>query len=248
MPRKKKAPPEAPKTLIEVMILQARDGSIHRRMRGAPTLKRHASPTFLGKLINDVTHEAFRAELNRYREGRPEHQNGNRMREEFNQLMHWAKRKGYRTAPYRCFGSPIRKSMAEVMLTQPQVEAFLLETDKTYHADFTVRIAMRALVLLGLRLAEVVKFSLDRVDPEQWVYHQVDLFGHFRIIPISGPMRVLIRHALRQREGLDSFQGVWIDQIRLQRTVRVLGEQVGIPGLMPSMLTRTAIRGRILSE
>ncbi len=248
MPRKKKAPPEAPKTLIEVMILQARDGSIHRRMRGAPTLKRHASPTFLGKLINDITHEEFRAELDRYREGRPEHQNGNRLREEFNQLMHWAKRKGHRTAPYSCFGSPIRKSMAEVILTQSQVEAFLLETDKTYHADFTVRIAMRALVLLGLRLAEVVKFSLDRVDPEHWEYHQNDQFGHFRIIPINGPMRVLVRHALRQREGLDTFQGVWIDQIRLQRTVRVLGEQAGIPGLMPSMLTRTAIRGRILSE
>ena len=213
------------------------------RTKGLPFLKKHASPAFLAKNIDEVTHEAFQEELDRYRLGRPTHHNGNRLQEEFNSLMHFAVKNRYRTKPYKTFGSVRRDSQADLVLSGDEVEVFLLAVDRNFRDDFMLRLAVRAMVLLGLGLSEASNFDLNKVNVNQWRYVHADAEGRLRYIPIPRPMRPLLNHAIEQVKSLSTDPKPWFHTIDLQKLIRSIGVQCGLPGLMPAVLTRTAIYG-----
>ena len=213
-----------------------------RRTKGVPFLKKHASPAFLAKDINEMTHQVFQEELDRYCLGRPVHQNGNRLKAEFNSLMHFAVCHGYRTTPYKTLGSVQRVSQADMVLSAEEVDIFILAVDRKFRDDLTVRIAVRAMVLLGLSLSEASNFDLKQIDFKRWRYVQAGK-GSLRDIPIPSHMRPLLNHLADQSNLLRAASTPWFRKADLQNLVRSFGVPCGLPGLMPAMLTRTAIRG-----
>jgi len=213
------------------------------RDKGVPLLKKHLNHHFLGQDINAVTHDDFQAQMDRYLDGRPESQNGNRIKEEFNSLMSFAVRHKFRTTPYLALGRAIRVSQARSVLSSKELECILLETDKTFRSDLKVRIAIRALALLGLNPAEASAFALAKVDPQTWKYIHADGIGRLRQIPIPGPMRPLLRHAMEHFDKNLTGESVWINIFRLNRIVKEIGLQCELPELKSSMLTRTRLKG-----
>jgi integrase len=213
------------------------------RTKGVPFLKKHASPAFLAKDINEVTHQAFQEELDRYCLGRPAQHNGNRLKENFNSLMKFAVMNGYRTKPYHSFGCVRGVSQTNQVLSSEEVERFLFEIDRSFREDFMVRIAARALVLLGLHLSEASSFDLNKIDFDRWRYIQADARGRLRYIPIPSPMRPLLIHMAGQTNPHPTESKPWFHTIDLQQLVRSVGSQCGLPGLSTAVLTRTAIYG-----
>ncbi len=230
-------------SVLEIIQKHLTEWEGNRRTKGVPSLRKYASPVFLAKDINEVTHQSFQDELDHYRLGRSTHHNGNRLKEEFNSLMHFAVRNGYRTKPYKTFGSVRRDSQAEKVLSAEEVEVFLLAVDRSFRDDFRVRIAVRAMLLLGLGLSEASNFDLNKIRLDRWQYVHADTEGRLRYIPIPRPMRPLLIHENEKTKALPTYLKPWFHKIDLQQLVRSIGVQCGLPGLMPATLTRTAIYG-----
>ena len=230
-------------TILEVAQKHAIEWEGICRYKGVPFLKKHASPSFLAKDINDVTHKDFQGEMDRYRLGRSAHHNGNRLQEEFNSLMKFAVKHGYRTTPYQSFGHVRRVSQAHMVLSEEERDLLLLEVDRTFREDLKIRIAVRAMALLGLSVAEAAQFDLRKIDKERWKYIQSDAGGRMRYIPIPSPMRPLLKHLEDRSEQTPDASKPWFDLRALQLLVRRIGTLCGLPELMPAILTRTAING-----
>jgi hypothetical protein len=56
-------------------------------------------------------------------------------------------------------------------------------------------------------------------------------------------MRPLLNHAIEQIKTLPTDPKPWFNTIDLQKLIRSVGVRCGLPGLMPAVLTRTAIYG-----
>lgn len=215
------------------------------RHRGFTMLKAHAGPAFLGKSLESLSHDNFQVVLDHYRTQNPAHNTGKRLIAEFNAILAWAVASGHRDTPFTPYRLPPGRSLTSKTLSPDQVNSLLLFLDQNYRLDFIVRIAVRALVYLGLGVTETAYFTLDHVNINTWEYVQQDTQGRHRFIPIPSSMRPLLRHARGLPELINRGIGkdIWIDQTTLRVLVRDLGERCGIHGLTPDQLRWTAIYG-----
>jgi len=234
-------------SLVEVILLQSKNDSIHPRHRGAPLTKKFGTPALLGKAVNDISHEDFQSVLSRYVADRPNRRSGWRFVEELNALMRWAVRAGCRTAPWVPYTYPKKEAVEGDLLEPADVEQVLQAVDTLYPNDLRVQIAIRALVLLGLGVQESTEFSFDRVDFPRHEYHQTDQRARYRIIPISPAMQALISKAWQQKveaSGRGAQPDLWITGWELSAVVQRLRDYCGFERLMPSTLVRTALGGK----
>ena len=234
-------------SLVEVILLQSKDGSIHPRHRGAPLTKRFGTPAILGKAVNEISHEDFQLVLNQYVADRPNRRSGWKFVEEFNALMRWAVCSGCRTTPWAPFTRPWKESLEGDLLEPAQVEQVLNAVDTLYPGHLQVQIAIRALALLGLGVQETTEFSFERVDFARHEYHQTDQRARYRIIPIPPGMRALISEAWHQK--VEAGDGrvqpdPWTTKQELSAVVKRLRDYCGFKRLVPSTLIRTALGGK----
>lgn len=237
---------ERPLSIIEVAILQARDATVTERYRGAPILKTYAPPAFLQKLITEVTHDDFRPVLANYLVGRPVKDTGYRLVSDFNALMLWAIRHGYRAGPHIPFPlPPIQAELLELLSTQ-EMGAVIEASDKLFGSDISTAISVRAMAWLGLGVTDTSAFSLDKVDFKRWEYVHDDPQGRLRIIPIPHVMRSLLAKAhhhrpVAERRSDNTFHALSDQTLRNQ--VKRIGEDIGLPNLLPVQLVRTCLHG-----
>lgn len=237
---------QQPLSIIEVAILQATDVTVAERYRGAPILKTYAPASFLRKPITEVGHDDFRPILTSYLVGRPERDTGYRLVSDFNALMLWATKKGHRSGPHSPFPLPgIQSELLELLSTQ-EMRAVIEASDRLFDSDLSTSISIRAMAMLGLGVSDTSAFTLDKVDFRRWDYAHEDGQGRLRIIPIPLGMRALLAKAhhhrpAEERRSSNTFCA-FSDQT-LRNLVKRIGEQIGLPSLVPIQIIRTCLHG-----
>lgn len=232
--------------LIEVMMMQANDGGIHVRHRGAPFLKKYAPPVILGKAIEDVSHEDIERVLDRFTDESPTERNGSRLVLDINCLMKWAMIHGLRIKPWEPVKRPVSVLTFPVLLSRQDTDKLIEAVDTIHVNDLKLRIAVRALALLGLGVKETTQFSIAQVDFTRKEYHQSDYRGRYRIIPIPSSMLDLLeieKQNIEIAESGKASSNTWILYTDLKANVQSLGDHCGMENLLPSTLQRTAIQG-----
>jgi len=232
-------------TISEVIHLYGLEGPRDVHHGGARLLRKNASPRFLGAGIEFVGHEEFQIELSAYlMNGSHRRATGARFVTDFNRLMKWAVEQGYRKTTFISFPVPEAARTLPGPLTNSQVEDLLTALDASRKADLEWRIAIRALVILGLEIQEATNFSFAKAREMRGFYLHADQKGRLRRIPIPPDMQVLIARAQHQTEpGSTPPSEIRLSKKELLKEIRVLGNRIGVPGLTAQTLQQTAIFG-----
>lgn len=233
-------------TVIEVAQLQAGDLKERSLFRGAPSVRAHGGPKLLGRLIEEIDHSDFTDLLARYRQGRPERDTGRRLIQEFNRLVSWARKNGYRNAPFNNFRCPPKKPLSDNLLSQEELAQVVKAIDSEYIGNLPIRLVLRSISSLGLGVKEALRFSLNRVDFDRWEYIQDDVSGRLRLIPIPKDMRVLVARArqIRTPDGKTSLNGEPITKIpTVQMALKKIGKRCNRPDLTPQLLRFSFLNG-----
>lgn len=129
-------------------------------------------------------------------------------------------------------------------LSRNEVERLLKVLDEEFRDDIGWRIVVRALVLLGLESKEAMNFAFAKTHKIKGIYVHSDQNGRLRHIPIPKDMLVLItlaQQAICPNDRSSMF--VKVSKSDLCKTVRYIGDKVGISNLTPYRLKWTAIYG-----
>lgn len=102
---------------------------------------------------------------------------------------------------------------------------------------------MRAILCLGLELKEAIRFDPGKGALVKGFYVLADGRGRLRHVPIPKEMQVLVARAQHMGVLSQGTTGPWVSVRQLSRAVTDLGLRIGVTGLTPYRLKRTAILG-----
>ncbi|GLH66001.1 hypothetical protein [Geothrix edaphica] len=231
-------------SVIEVIQEYARRGPREIHHTGARLIRRNASPRFLAAPIDEIGSEDFTGELERYLAGgNGRRRTGYRFVGDYNRLMQFAVQEGYRRASFSPYPYPREASVAPPPLSPAEVVRFKEELDSVYGDDLRLRIVVRAILCLGLELQEARRFDLRKGALVRGFYVFSDGRGRLRHIPIPKDMQALMARAQHMGVLDEKVSGPWVSLRQLSVAVAHLGGLIGVPGLTPLRLKRTAIYG-----
>lgn len=90
-------------------------------------------------------------------------------------MVSWARKNGYRNAPFNNFRCPPKKPLSDNLLSQEELAQVVKAIDSEYIGNLPIRLVLRSISSLGLGVKEALRFSLNRVDFDRWEYIQDDV-------------------------------------------------------------------------
>ena len=235
---------EAVMSVLDVIQEYARRGPREIHHTGARMIRRNASARFLAASVDTIRSEDFEAELKRYLVGGDgRRRTGYRFVGDYNRLMQFAVKEGYRRSPFVPYPYPPEASEAPPPLSVAEVQKFMEVLDSVYGEDLRLRIVVGAILRLGLELKEAIRLDLRKSAVVRGYYVFNDGRGRLRRIPIPKDMQVLMARAQHMGVLDDNVARPWVSLRQLSVAVTHLGGLIGVPGLTPLRLKRTAIYG-----